>query len=296
MDRHSAPVRIKATRKPLVLVWATVFGIALSVTLASTTSAAQPTDSSLAPVEQNAPAETMAAPAADKQTPVPAPSATPTSKPVTAQPAMPPTDDDGTEADPADTVNVIAPPSSDPQEDFKKVEAADLMHALPDGQFHPENTVTRAELAKILVKTFHMDALPLTKRHLVLSDVPSTYWASREIQIVMSRGVMSGYHNNGDFYPGQQVTRAEALAIFGQAYGVQQISEKTIAMILSKYPDAGKVPTWARKAMATSLKNGFVNATPNDALRPMQLMTRGDMAYALSRYLDRLHVTERKAL
>lgn len=181
-----------------------------------------------------------------------------------------------------------------PAEDVASVKKAGWMNGYPDGNFHSEQPLTRAELASILVKTFRLKERPVKEASIALKDVPASYWASDDIQTVMTRGVMEGYHGNGYFYPNQRVTRGEALAIVAQAYGVQQLDDATVSSILAQYPDSAEVPAWARKAMVTSLKNGFVETTGHGQIRPMQSMTRGDMAFALGRYLDRLHETERK--
>src|ERR1044072_10024972 len=106
---------------------------------------------------------------------------------------------------------------------------------------------------------------------------------------------MQGYRD-GFFYPAQKVSRAEALAILAQAYGVYQYDPNTVDTILSNYPDARLIPPWARKAVATSLKNGFVDVDPKAKIRPLQPMTRGDMAYALSQYLNHLRESEQPNL
>ena len=90
------------------------------------------------------------------------------------------------------------------------------------------------------------------------------------------------------FFPNQRVTRAEALAIFAQAYGVFQFPDPSISEILAKYPDASEIPSWARKSIATALYEGFVNVDiATNKINPLKPMTRGDIAYALSKYLER---------
>ena len=86
------------------------------------------------------------------------------------------------------------------------------------------------------------------------------------------------------------MTRAEAFSIFAQAYGVFQLPEETINDILSNYPDASEIPSWARKSMATALYGGFVNIDMNNRIHPLQPMTRADMDYVLSIYLNQQHV------
>jgi len=166
--------------------------------------------------------------------------------------------------------------------------AAKLMTNYPDGNFHAERLMSRAELAATLVKTFKLDKRQTASPEIViqLQDIPTSHWAFNDIQTVLKTGVMKGYRGNL-FFPNQKVTRAEALAIFAQAYGVFQFPDNTVNEVLATYPDAASIPQWARKAMATSLNEGFVNLDPQRNIHPLQPITRGDMAYTLSKYLQR---------
>jgi hypothetical protein len=190
----------------------------------------------------------------------------------------------------------VAQPVGTVEDAISKVQAAGLMSGYPDGQFHAEQPLTRAELASILVKTFKINERKVTQPvSITLKDVPSNYWAAQDINTVVGHDVMEGYRN-GYFYPNQKINRAEALAIFAQAYGVHQYDDQTLQAVLAQYPDANQIPDWARKAMVTSLKNGFVDTAPSQQIRPLQPMTRGDMAFALNQYLDRLNHTEQQPL
>jgi hypothetical protein len=170
----------------------------------------------------------------------------------------------------------------------EKVVSAGLMTKDPTGNFNANRILSRAELASLLVRTFELEkrqALVGTN-DFALRDVPSSHWAYRDIQIVLKTGVMNGYRD-GMFFPNQRVNRAEGLAILAQAYGVFQFPQTNINELLAKYPDAGQIPEWARKSIATAIYEGFVNISPNNQIKPLEPMTRGDMAYALSQYLER---------
>ncbi|MEG4322999.1 MULTISPECIES: S-layer homology domain-containing protein [unclassified Microcoleus] len=169
-----------------------------------------------------------------------------------------------------------------------RVVNAGLMNKDSSGNFNAEGIISRADLAVILVKTFGLERRKTAQKpDIELPDVPKSYWSYSAIQTVLKTGTMSGYRD-GMFFANQRVTRAEALAIFAQAYGVFQFPEATVAEILAKYPDAGAIPNWARKSMATALYEGFVNLElGTNEINPLKPMTRGDMAYALSKYLER---------
>ncbi|WP_332969122.1 MULTISPECIES: S-layer homology domain-containing protein [unclassified Microcoleus] len=180
---------------------------------------------------------------------------------------------------------VQAQPIIDP---IDRVVNAGLMNKDASGNFNAEGFVSRAELAAILVKTFGLERRKTAQKpDRELPDVPKTYWAYSAIQTALKTGTMSGYRD-GMFFPNQRVTRAEALAIFAQAYGVFQFPDASISEILANYPDAGEIPSWARKSMATALYEGFVNIElGTNKINPLKPMTRGDIAYALSKYLER---------
>jgi S-layer homology domain len=160
----------------------------------------------------------------------------------------------------------------------------------PESEIASEaNTIlSRAELASILVKTFRLDQRQPVQQvaNTWLQDVAPSYWAYQDIQIVLHNGIMQGYRT-GRFYPEQRITRAEAFSIFAQAYGVFQFPKPTVDQVLSRYPDAQKIPSWARKPLATALHEGFVNTKPGDRIDPLGPMTRSDMDYALSIYIAR---------
>lgn len=169
---------------------------------------------------------------------------------------------------------------------IQQVVTAGLMSPDANGNFQAERFLSRAELASILVKTFQLEKRVPQQAAIALQDVPRSHWAYNDIQTVLKTKIMQGYRA-GMFHPNQRVTRAEALAIFGQAYGVFQLPQETIDKILNAYPDAKQAPSWSYRALATVLNEGFVNTDNQGNILPLQPMTRGDFAYTLSQYLAR---------
>jgi hypothetical protein len=171
---------------------------------------------------------------------------------------------------------------------IQKVIDSKLMDNLPDGQFYAERLISRAELASILVKAFYLDKRPITqkKNSVFIPDVPRSHWAYQDIQVVLKTDIMKGYRGNM-FFPNQRVTRAEGLAIFAQAYGVFQFPDNTVNEILAPHPDAKNIPDWARKAIATVVAEELINMDTQGNIYPLRPMTRGDLAYVLSKYLQR---------
>jgi hypothetical protein len=177
--------------------------------------------------------------------------------------------------------------SGTPSDLIQQVTAVKWMTNFSDGKFYPERLLSRAELASIMVKVFGLNnRQAVSKENLVIPDVPRSHWAFNDIQTVLKTDIMKGYRGN-QFFPNQRVTRAEALAIFAQAYGVFQFPDEAVNEILASYPDEKSIPAWARKAIATVATEGFLNTDAKSNISPLRPVTRGDMAYVLSRYLQR---------
>ena len=179
-------------------------------------------------------------------------------------------------------------PTPEQSSDYiQQVVDAKLMSNFADGNFYGERWLDRAQLATIMVKAFRLDKRQeaLQEKLVVVADVPSSHWAFTDIQVVLKTNIMRGYRGNM-FFPNQKVSRAEGLAIFAQAYGVFQFSDPTVDELLSPYPDSKFIPRWARKAIATVVAEKFVNIQDGN-IAPLKPMTRGDMAFVLSKYLQR---------
>jgi hypothetical protein len=182
------------------------------------------------------------------------------------------------------------------EEAIEMVQAAGWMQPDLKGNFQSQRPLSRAELATVLTKAFQLDSRKSNaEQPETLKDVPTNHWAAPSIETVMRLGIMKGYRP-GYFYPNQRINRAEAFSIMAQAYGVQQYDDETIDTILAPYSDAGQIPAWARKALVTALKSGFIDVGDSGSLSPLKPMTRGDMAYALGQYLKRLEESARPAL
>lgn len=71
--------------------------------------------------------------------------------------------------------------------------------------FDPEGTLTRAQMAVILARAYHLSGTitPL------FNDVPSDYWAHNEIHALAANKITTGYKEDHTFRPEQYVTRGQ---------------------------------------------------------------------------------------
>jgi len=85
-----------------------------------------------------------------------------------------------------------------------------IITGYPDGSFHPENGITRAEFAVIAVR-FAL-SLPEDIPNLPLSDVPVSHWAYSSINAAVQFGWITGY-DDGHFDPDAFITRAQVVTL-----------------------------------------------------------------------------------
>ncbi|NJL10176.1 MAG: S-layer homology domain-containing protein [Calothrix sp. SM1_7_51] len=175
----------------------------------------------------------------------------------------------------------------------RQVVAAKLMDNYSGESFNSQGLISRAELASIMVRTFGLDKYKVANQVNVMAvqDVKPSHPAFQDIQTVLKTGVMEGYRDNM-FFPNQKVTRAEALAIFAQAYGVFQFPKSYVNELLAPYSDNRSIPNWARKAVATLVAERFISTDERGNISPQQPMTRGDLALLLSKYLQRNNINQ----
>jgi hypothetical protein len=160
-----------------------------------------------------------------------------------------------------------------------------ILGGYPDGSFRPQNPITRAEFAAILAKALRLDTSAVSRSQ-TFHDVSTNHWAFPVIQAVYQRGLVNGYPGQL-FMPGNNIRRAEAMAILSNVLGGQIPPPNTIDATLQRYPDQSTVPTWARAAVAKSVQAGLLQTIPNSdrSLDAMSLATRAEVATMVNNLL-----------
>lgn len=87
-----------------------------------------------------------------------------------------------------------------------------IVNGYEDGSFRPDENITRAEFAKIIVK---MLGAPLQNGSAEFTDI-AEHWAESYIAALAEKGIINGYAD-GTFRPDAPITRAETVAIINRA-------------------------------------------------------------------------------
>lgn len=153
-----------------------------------------------------------------------------------------------------------------------------IIGGFDDGTFKPDDTVTRGQLAAMLVRAQGLANINLNQQENPFTDVPATHWAAKEILIARQAGIISGY-NDGTFKPDNQVTRAEIAAMLDRAF----ILEGQQQPMVFKDVDKG---FWAKGHIDNLAKSGVTAGYSDGTFKPANPATRAEVATFISRALD----------
>lgn len=110
---------------------------------------------------------------------------------------------------------------------IKQLAGLGLLNGYPDGTFRPENPITRAEFAKVMVYALGLaDAAEMLAGVPVpFADVEANHWAVGFISIATSQEIVKGYPD-GTFGPQNNVTYAEVITMLLRALGYGPLLDK----------------------------------------------------------------------
>jgi hypothetical protein len=158
------------------------------------------------------------------------------------------------------------------------------------GMFHPDQDITRAEFAAILIRGL---GLKLEKGASTFSDVKAADWYNDAINTAYTYHLIDGFED-GTFRPNDKITREQATVILAKAMTITslrvQLSAPSIDGTLRPYTDAAVVSTWARSSMADSIQAGIVSGRSTTELAPKDAMTRAEVAAIIQRLLQKSDV------
>jgi len=149
-----------------------------------------------------------------------------------------------------------------------------IVTGYPDGTFRPEGSITRAEMAALLMRgnASIARAGSTTK----FSDVKANHWAAQFIADAATLGVVEGYPDK-TFRPKGNITRAEGLAMIARFAKVSQE-----AYSFQYFPDVSS-SYWASPIIAGSSRAGMLDFLKGRAFEPKRNMTRAEAVEILYR-------------
>ena len=178
-----------------------------------------------------------------------------------------------------DNTEVVTPPSSEIK--FTDINSSHwayvsvsylasnfILNGYLDGSFKPENNITRAEFAKIIVSaTDSLDPNAASS----FKDVSSDAWYYAYVSTAYAKGYITGYPD-GSFKPNDNITRADICTI------VNRVLKAKPSGITEKFKDDSDIPSYAKDSVYALNEKGVINGFSNGTFAPKTYATRAQTA------------------
>ncbi|MGQ9558556.1 MAG: S-layer homology domain-containing protein, partial [Desulfurispora sp.] len=149
---------------------------------------------------------------------------------------------------------------------IKKLAALGIATGYEDGTIKPDQTITRAEFAAIVVRELNLGTnfAPSNTR---FKDVTASHWAGGYINVAVGKGILRGYPD-GTFKPDAPVNYAEAITMLVRMLG---------------YAPAADTMPWPAGYLGKAAEIGVTKGVKGDAYAPAK---RGDVFIMAANSLD----------
>ena len=147
-----------------------------------------------------------------------------------------------------------------------------------DGNFHPDETLTRAQTATMIYRLLtkeRQEEIFTTENNFI--DVDASKWYNDYVSSMVNGGYIVGYPD-GTFRGDSPITRAEFITILVRFFGLANVD-----CVFSDIPETH----WAYKYIATATSYGWINGYEDDTFRPDRSLSRAEAVTVINRMLNR---------
>jgi len=157
------------------------------------------------------------------------------------------------------------------REYIEKLLQQDIISGYPDKTFRPNNSISRAEFTKLLVKALKLESSE--KAASTFTDVYSQDWFFSYVQAVAEANLVKGAESK--FLPHAFITRQELAVILVRALDKE---EKALEKAKETLPfqDAGEVAPWAKGHIALAVEEGLLKGYPDNTFAPVKKASRAE--------------------
>ena len=160
------------------------------------------------------------------------------------------------------------------EKDIIKLVNKKAVSGYPDGNFLPEQPITRAEFAVTLVKAY---GLPLSEGKIFKDS--GNHWAKDYIATANAGNIISGY-NDDSFGPEDQITREQMAVMINNAAKFDADGMSVI------FTDNNDISEWAKNAVERVAGNKVINGYPDGTFKPKQSTTRAEAVTVIVKSLE----------
>lgn len=165
--------------------------------------------------------------------------------------------------------------------DIEKMASRLVVEGKQDGTFCPDEAITRAELAQIIVKALGLKPVEIGK----FVDVETGTEYAGYIGTAYSYGIIKGTSET-TFNPNGLVTRQDAMTMIYRAGVIADMTNKNNKTDMTGYVDYEDVSDYAKTAVIWNVENGIIIGKTNTTLVPFENITRAELSTVTNRFLS----------
>ncbi|WP_338449583.1 SpoIID/LytB domain-containing protein [Niallia oryzisoli] len=149
-----------------------------------------------------------------------------------------------------------------------------IITGFPDGNFGPEQTVTRAQAAIMIGRAAGLDG---TQRDTIFADVPEASKASGYIASAVEKGIISGFPDKS-FRPDEPVTRGQMAIFLAKAFEL----EREVPLTFTDISENSASYIYIKRILAEGITNGY----PDGTYKPERSLKRSEFSAFMARAID----------
>lgn len=157
-----------------------------------------------------------------------------------------------------------------------------VVQGVTETNFAPDQAVTRAEFAALLVRGLGLSEVETAS----YADVKNSDWYAGTVGAAVKAGLVDGFED-GTFRPDAQITREQMAVMAARAL---QIAGKKADSGANQTPipfaDGQSVDNWAKDAVAQAVNAGIINGKSDGMFLPLEKASRAEAAVMLKRLLQ----------
>ncbi|NOU64538.1 hypothetical protein GC096_10905 [Paenibacillus sp. LMG 31461] len=160
-----------------------------------------------------------------------------------------------------------------------------ILEGRADQSFVPNGQVTRAEFAKMIVKTFSLESATATEN---FTDVNDSDWFKVYVASAVKNGIVNG-KEAGKFDPNGNITRAEMAVMSSRALALKGISlsPAKVDEALKGFTDVNAINASLKSGVALAASEGIVIGEEGNVFNPNANSTRAQAAVVIYRLLNK---------
>lgn len=160
-----------------------------------------------------------------------------------------------------------------------------------DGTFRPDNRITRAEFAKIMIAASGIDLGSAKNVSQTFEDVGRDNWAF--LYVERAKNYLTGYKSGKRYYykPNENAVREDIAVALVRLMGYDQ-SKSTNTSSIDRFKDKSDISKELRPYIAIAVDTDLIKGFNDNTFRPQAAITRAEAATLLYRAKEKLDETK----